>query len=813
MYPTPFRSFITPGARYLIVLDMPSNAEIYHDTYERGAGWKTFARLLQDGGLSANAHDRLLSQLRRADLDLQQPADISVVYAFPWFDSQQPVPLIRKRKKDIRSDDADWAGRRVDGRFVEAVRYLRQAIHAAQPQVIIPVGNLALFALTGYDSVDKWRGSSLGLLAYYDYGAACIPTYSGGMINAKWGWRIEARRDLARAKAAEFPLTPPDYSFIIRPDYSTVLSTLNMLRARTLADRLTLAIDVETRDGQIACVGIAWSATEAICIPHLCIERPEGYWSFDEELEIIRRTRELLTHPRVDCVGQNFLYDAQYFLANFKYCPNHVFDTMLGQHTAYPNLSKGLDYLSSLYSSYHRYWKDESKNWDPELGEDQLWEYNCKDAVITWEIAPRIWSVLTSQGKQGPAVFQQLMFWPVLATMLTGCPIDGRARTDITTELLEDQISTQQWIDTVVGRNLNTASRTEMLAFFYEELGQEPITKRDRKTGRVSVTLNEEALETIGEREPLLLPLTKRIGHLRSVGVLLSTFITGAGIDPDGCIRCSYNIGGTITFRFSSSANAFGRGTNLQNVTSGEELAEFPLPNLRKMFVPPAGSTMFDLDGDSADLRIVTWEADEPELKDMFARGLKPYVEIAKEFYHDPSITKYHAAYPVFKAFAHATNYLGTPSGIAGRIGMSVSDVDRMQRWYFDRFPRIKTWQEQLRTRVSDHRRIQNIYGYGLELFDRPDTRTINECAAWIPQSTVAIWINRVWMRIFEQLPWIKIHLQTHDSITGSYPTYLGDEAKRQILAVAAQEVLPFADPLVIPAGLKTSTKSWGDCG
>jgi DNA polymerase I-like protein with 3'-5' exonuclease and polymerase domains len=222
---------------------------------------------------------------------------------------------------------------------------------------------------------------------------------------------------------------------------------------------------------------------------------------------------------------------------------------------------------------------------------------------------------------------------------------------------------------------------------------------------------------------------------------------------------------------------------------------------------------MFDLDGDSADLRIVTWEADEPELKAMFAAGLKPYVEIAKEFYHDPSITKSHPSYPVFKAFAHATNYLGTPNGIAGRIGMSVRDVERMQDWYFARFPRIKAWQNNLRAQVADRRRIQNIYGYGLELFDRPDDRTINECAAWIPQSTVAIWINRVWMRIFEQLPWVDILLQTHDSITGAYPTWRGDEAKREILAVAAQEVLPFADPLVIPAGLKTSTRSWGECG
>ena len=99
-------------------------------------------------------------------------------------------------------------------------------------------------------------------------------------------------------------------------------------------------------------------------------------------------------------------------------------------------------------------------------------------------------------------------------------------------------------------------------------------------------------------------------------------------------------------------------------------IAHQALPNIRKLFVPDPGYTFFDIDLDSADLRIVVWESDCKEMKQMFAEGLKPYVEVAKEYYRDPTITKSHPAYALFKALCHGTNYLGTAAGLAGRIGL-----------------------------------------------------------------------------------------------------------------------------------------------
>ena len=85
------------------------------------------------------------------------------------------------------------------------------------------------------------------------------------------------------------------------------------------------------------------------------------------------------------------------------------------------------------------------------------------------------------------------------------------------------------------------------------------------------------------------------------------------------------------------------------------------------------------------------------------------------------------------------------------------------------------------------------------------------QAVAWIPQSTVALYINRIWLNLWEQHRHIWVLMQVHDSLVGQFPTYRKVECLRQ-LAEASQVVIPYADPLVIPVGVKTSEVSWGDC-
>jgi len=569
---------------------------------------------------------------------------------------------------------------------------------------------------------------------------------------------------------------------------------------------MKLAVDIETRAGHIACVGVAWNERDALCIPLMCVERPAGYWSEQEEAQIAFALYQILTHPNCEVIGQNFSYDAQYFWRHMHFLPRLKRDTMLTQHTLFSNLQKGLDFLSSMYCEHHLYWKDEGKEWDAKTGEDQLWTYNCKDAVITFEVDTAQQAAVDRMRLREVHDFQQRLFWPVLESMNRGLRVDTSSRADFAMSLMDEIAKREQWLIDTLGEPLNIKSPLQMKRMFYETLGQKPILSR--KTG--GVTCDDEALRKIAEREPLLLPVTKKIAELRSLGVFLSTFVN-APLDIDGRMRCSFNIGGTETYRFSSSKNAFGSGLNLQNIPKGGGDDELELPNVRSLFIPDPGMTFFDIDLSSADLRIVVWESDEPDMKALLKAGLDPYTEIAKEFYHDPSITKKDPRRQTFKSFAHGTNYLGTAKGLAERLGLGVHEAEKTQKWYFGRFPKIKKWQDDLKDQVYKRRMVQNVFGYRCYFFDRIEGTIFNQAAAWIPQSTVACLINRAYVKIYEELPDVQVLLQVHDSLAGQFPTHLGDWAVKQIVAKAEIE-LPYSDdPLVIPVGVKTSTASWGD--
>jgi len=235
------------------------------------------------------------------------------------------------------------------------------------------------------------------------------------------------------------------------------------------------------------------------------------------------------------------------------------------------------------------------------------------------------------------------------------------------------------------------------------------------------------------------------------------------------------------------------------------------MPNVRKMFVPDEGMMMGDLDLDSADLRIVVQESNCQGMKDLFREGLKPYLVIAREYFHDPSINKASPHYYTFKKLCHATNYLGKAPTIAGQCGLLVKEVERIQRWYFGMFPEIQKWQEDFVKKCIRTATVSNAFGYRKKWFDRIEGNTLNEMVAWLPQSSIAVLINKIYVNVDSNLPRVEVLLQVHDSLTLQYPIE-NKELHELSIREQCKVPIPYDDPLLIPIGIKTSTKSWGDC-
>lgn len=816
-------------SRLMIVGEAPGYDEERVGLPFQGVSGQELNRMLGEAGISrSEAFITNVCRVRPQDNDLTK--------------------FIAKSKKEITSAHIEYRGKWCLPPVIDGAKLLAKELQMVKPEVIIALGNTPLWALTGVTGITKWRGSMLHTCE--DLGSfKVIPTYHPAAVLREWSWRAVAINDLRRAaKFRDGHAYPkPDWRFTIRPTFGQVKQRLESLLGSLALDQIRLSFDLETRAGHIACAGLSWSLTECICIPFMCVESRTGYWSPDHEGEITWLLKQVLTHPNAQVVGQNILYDSQYTARHWHFVPNVTQDCMISQHSIFSDLPKSLAFQASMYCNYYVYWKDEGKNWDKKLGEEQLWYYNCEDCVYTDEGGRVELQLIESLGLQSVHRFQQRMLWPVLQTMLRGCRIDLERRDLLTGEVTAELQRRFDFILDLLGHPLNPASPKQMHTLFYKDLNQTPIMTRAKKGVPSRPTLNDDALQTIATREPLLKPLVNAIADIRTMGIFLSNFLT-AELDEDSRMRCAYNIGGSAsgksapkTYRLSSSENAFGSGANLQTIPSekskslGKAAARgataglgdpYSYPNLRSMFIPDPGYTFFDGDLDRADLQIVVWEAEDEMLKAALRQGvdihlMNAYVLQNKTVPDLSELVEGHPKYPDWrqpmkmlrefaKVFVHGTDYGGQPRTMSAHTGWTIKEVERAQAIWFGAHPGIKKWHDRVKAQISRHRYIENKFGYRWYIFDRIDS-IIPEAIAWVPQSTVSVVINKIWMRIFEEIPEAEVLLQVHDSLAGQVPTRAKEDLVRRIQEAGKVEI-PYDDPLTIPFSVKTSEVSWGDC-
>lgn len=747
---------------------------------------------------------------------------------------------IAARKKDLTPDHVRLRDRWVLPIVYDGHEALLREIDLVKPNLIVTLGNYPLWALTGAWGVLKWRGSYLDAEGL----PKLISTIHPAAVLREWSLRPLLMADLKRANRERHRpawVDPkPQWEFKLRPTFVEVEATLHSLMHELDKREVWLDLDLETRAGHIACCGLSWSTLHALVIPLMCVEREEGYWTSEEEAQIVGMLQAVLTHERVRIRWQNGLYDAQYIHRHWGFLPRHAQDTMIAQHSAFVSMPKSLGFISSLYSPHPFWWKDEGKTWSKNQSEDQLWHYNGQDCVRTRECGEALTPMLAKMGLAEVDAFQQRLFTPVLQAMLWGVRVDPERRRSLADGLTTAINERERFVRDLVGE-VNLRSTKQMQALFYHDLGQRPVMTRATKKAPARVTMNDEALTTIGQREPLLRPLTNAIADIRTLTKWRDDFAL-MRLDTDGRMRCSFNIAGNAeagsapyTYRLSSSANAFGTGGNLQTIPSDKSRSagkaaargtDIVIPNLRSMFVPDPGMLFFDTDLDRADLQVVVAEADDKDLRYVLDNGvdihlfnafvvsgkepppLDELVETHPRYADHRSPMKY--AREFAKQFCHGTNYGGKGRTLAAATGRTAAEIERAQRLWFGAHPGILRWHKRVQAELERYQEVRNKFGYRWHVFDRIDA-AFTAALAWIPQSTVGCLINRIWLKWWDELPEVQVLLQVHDSLAGQFPAALADTLPAKMLAMG-RIAIPYPTPLIIPLGIGTSATSWGDC-
>jgi uracil-DNA glycosylase len=239
--------------------------------------------------------------------------------------------------------------------FIPQLARLQAELDYVQPNLIIGMGNTALWALQSEYHIMRARGVMFlpNPAAPIKTNAKQIFTHHPAAVIRDFSLYVVLARDFQ--KAAKYtnnaPLCFTARKLLINPTIEEV-ETLPALFSKVEE----FSIDIETKNGQITCIGFG-TPTTAVSIPFYGSAKI-NYWDTEElELRAWQIVRELCAMPQPK-IFQNGLYDMQYLL----YCygirvRNPCFDTMLMHHAQQPELKKDLGFLGSLYLDEPS-WKD-----------------------------------------------------------------------------------------------------------------------------------------------------------------------------------------------------------------------------------------------------------------------------------------------------------------------------------------------------------------------------------------------------------------------------------------------------------------------
>ena len=243
-----------------------------------------------------------------------------------------------------------------------ALRRLAKELERAKPNVVIALGGTALWALCCVNGITKFRGTLLE--SKLVPGLKVLPTFHPAMFlhqdregtagKPKYSWRLVSIRDLIKAKnEAESPkMKLPKREVWLEPS----LGDFCVFYENYIAGCKCLSVDIETRAGQITCVGLAPSADLAIVIPFVT-EDGDSYWpTLGDEKGAWQGLWRILTDPKIPKLFHNGMYDIQWLWRAGLPVANASEDTMLLHHALYPELPKKLEFLGSVYTQ-ERAWK------------------------------------------------------------------------------------------------------------------------------------------------------------------------------------------------------------------------------------------------------------------------------------------------------------------------------------------------------------------------------------------------------------------------------------------------------------------------
>lgn len=669
------------------------------------------------------------------------------------------------------------------------INELRDELSKIRPNVVLALGNVALFALCSRVGITKWAGSVLEstLVPFLKV----VPTFHPATVIApKFQYlnrhliRFDACRALSESKTPEFTGKPN--RVIIEPSFGAAMEYLKLAYDEGLKGRI-IEWDIEVVNEELNCFSVSFRPNEAMSIPFV---KDGDYFTINQEYEIMRALASILEDPRIAYGGANNIFDCQFLLHKYGIRvrgEHHC--TQIAQKITWPDFPAGLDFVTRMHTDIP-YYKADGKKWMKVGGSwNEWWTYNAMDSIATsLARGPQI-EELQLQGNLDTYNRQRKLVNPLLYMMERGIRVDVAGIQKKKESEQAELENLQEELNGLVGYTINASSPKQLIEYFYDRKGIKPYKKRNAAGGFVPTT-DVDALKRLAKPTSTRpgLAEAKLILRIRGLQKRISTYLSVDKVDLDGRYRSQYKPVGTETGRLASGETIFGTGGNQQNWPH----------DLLQFFLADEGYLLFSIDLSQIENRIVAYVGNVVPMIKAFESGVdvhslttamifdKPIDQVSDEdgscYLGDGSQSERFWG----KKANHGLNYDLGYKNFSIRYELLEKEAYFIVEKYHQSYPGVRqNYHAMIQSQLKEDRTITNLFGrrrifMGPVVPDYPHVskghchNTFKEAYAHLPQSTTADKINEHGVNYIyynQQLfkP-VELLTQIHDSVVFQIP-------------------------------------------
>ncbi|MDH3550191.1 MAG: DNA polymerase I, partial [Gammaproteobacteria bacterium] len=426
--------------------------------------------------------------------------------------------------------------------------------------------------------------------------------------------------------------------------------------------------------------------------------------------EVLARLQPWLENDAKKKVGHHLKYDA-HILARYDIALRGMaFDSMLESYVLNSVATRhDMDSVARQYLGKETiHYEDVAGKGAKQLTFNQVEletaaPYAAEDADITLQLHETLWQQLNdvpTLRKVYEEIEQPLV--PVLLDMEeTGVLVDRKMLARQSGELGKKMGELEAKAHELAGGPFNLGSPKQLQQILFEQ--QELPVIRKTPKGQPS-TAEDVLVELANDYE-----LPAVIIDYRSVSKLKSTYTDKLPLminERTGRIHTSYHQAVTATGRLSSS------DPNLQNIPIRTDEGR----RIRQAFVAPEGHVLLAADYSQIELRIMAHLSADKGLLGAFEKEQDVHRATAAEVFEttldDVTDDQRRSA----KAINFGLMYGMSAFGLAKQLGISRGEAQEYVDLYFDRYPGVKQYMDDIRVRASEKGYVETVFGRRLYL-------------------------------------------------------------------------------------------------